>query len=160
MSVKSKLKNIAKSVKKAEVKLVDQVEKKAKKKKILKKVEEIQQLIKKKDKLEKKVKSKAKVTDRAPKKKEESKKPKSEESTAHKVEPNKKKAPEIISLSNGAPKGTVTSLSFNSKEAISKLPGLSSVSEVDAFTEGDTRVTVMSRAQSRKNAIQEELNEG
>ena len=45
------------------------------------------------------------------------------------------------------------SSSFNAKVAMTKFSGFKTIEEVDAYIKNEERQTVLSRAQSRKNAI-------
>lgn len=45
------------------------------------------------------------------------------------------------------------STDFNAREAVSKLAGLSSKSDIEAFIEGEERKTVLTRARVKLNAM-------
>ena len=184
MSIKSKLKALSKSSKKAQNKLVKLVSDRAKKKKILKQVETIQELDKERKKLTKKVKVASK--DRAPKKKvndrvklktskkklEKAEKDKNKSSKKSKKSPKKEVSKKKIKkpIATVVPEETVlvettaelknsslVSTTFTARIANSKLMELKTEAEVQGFIKGEKRKTVLDRAAARMNSIKSQL---
>jgi hypothetical protein len=181
MSIKTKLKKTEKSTKKAEGKLLKLVSAKAKKKKILKQVNELQGLEKQKSSLKKRTKAKSKIASKrkvsAPKKAllkrvPAKKKPKAKKVKANTSKPTAKKlvltqppmeveseaqidAPKVEAAEIEEDNATSVSVStdYNGKDAIRQLNAMQTAIEVNDFVVGESRITVLARAKFRIKTI-------
>lgn len=185
-SNKKKLKKVKKTSQKAQDKLVDLATAGAKKKRILKQVDEVQSLDKKKRKLKKlsKAKEKVAVKDRAPKGKTKVKpntvKKKSKKSlvqqkkqpavaknntlrqkktTSKQTVENKKDIKEpVIASKESKDDSQGLSTNFKVRDTFSKFPSLTSADQVNRYIKGEKRTTVLNKAKARIKAIVRQSN--
>lgn len=144
-SVIKKLKKIRKTRDKAKGKLIRLVSGQAKKKKILKQVDEIQDLEKQQRKLEKKAKT---LKDRTPK----AKKQEHNKSKSLSVSPSEKTGHEPVVAAEKleeSPASLLVSRDMTVVEAIQQMGSMSTMAEIRQFVNGDTRKTIGAEAERR-----------